>query len=217
MMLVDEEKIPYLVGLDLGQSQDYTAMIMLEQLGAAPGHYHLRLIERFPLMTPYQEIVDSVARMFHSKEFLAHPNALVVDATGVGAPVVESLKRAKLKPVAVTISGGYEVTRGPGRRFVVPKRHLVSTLRLLLDGHRLLIAESLPEAGLLIKELLNFRLKVSDAGHDTYAPWREGEHDDLVLATALAAWYGESQVRKSKPEGADRRPKKRKRLIGELQ
>jgi hypothetical protein len=25
------------------------------------------------------------------------------------------------------------------------------------------------------------------------ADWREGQHDDLVLATALAAWWGESR------------------------
>lgn len=25
-------------------------------------------------------------------------------------------------------------------------------------------------------------------GHDSYEAWREGDHDDLVLAAALAAW-----------------------------
>jgi hypothetical protein len=24
--------------------------------------------------------------------------------------------------------------------------------------------------------------------HDSYEAWREGDHDDLVLATALACW-----------------------------
>jgi hypothetical protein len=27
--------------------------------------------------------------------------------------------------------------------------------------------------------------------HDSYGAWREGAHDDLVLAVAVAAWYGE--------------------------
>ena len=27
--------------------------------------------------------------------------------------------------------------------------------------------------------------------HDSYGAWREKEHDDLVLAVALACWYGE--------------------------
>lgn len=32
--------------------------------------------------------------------------------------------------------------------------------------------------------------------HDSYGndvgPWRENAHDDMVLAVALAAWYGEA-------------------------
>ena len=31
----------------------------------------------------------------------------------------------------------------------------------------------------------------SMAAHDIYGAWREGQHDDLVLATALAVWFGE--------------------------
>ena len=27
--------------------------------------------------------------------------------------------------------------------------------------------------------------------HDSYAAWREQAHDDLVLAVALACWWGE--------------------------
>jgi hypothetical protein len=216
MMLVEEGKAVYLVGLDLGQSQDYTALVIIEQAGSAPAHYRLRFIKRFPLRTSYQEIMDFVIRILKSQEFKVHPSALIVDATGVGAPVVDMFKRAKVRPIAVTITGGFEVTRVSGREYRVPKRDLVSTLRLLFDDGRLEIAEGLPEAKVLVDELLNFRLKVSAAGHDTYEPWREGEHDDLVFATALAAWYGENRIKRSKPEGAKSNPKKRKRLIGEF-
>ena len=48
-----------------------------------------------------------------------------------------------------------------------------------------------PEAALLVQELLNFQVKVTTAGNDTYGVWREGQHDDLVLATAVALWFGE--------------------------
>ena len=27
--------------------------------------------------------------------------------------------------------------------------------------------------------------------HDSYGAWREGQHDDLVLAVALAVWFAE--------------------------
>ena len=41
----------------------------------------------------------------------------------------------------------------------------------------------------LKQELLNFRVKVNvSTAHDSYEAWREGDHDDLVLATGLALW-----------------------------
>jgi len=35
-------------------------------------------------------------------------------------------------------------------------------------------------------------VKITAKAHDIYEPWREGIHDDLVLAVALACWYGQN-------------------------
>jgi hypothetical protein len=44
----------------------------------------------------------------------------------------------------------------------------------------------------LVQELLAFRVKIDPlTAHDSYGTWREGAHDDLVLATAVAAWWAE--------------------------
>ena len=52
------------------------------------------------------------------------------------------------------------------------------------------IAAGLQHAQILKQELLNFRVKVNErTGNEQYEAWRENEHDDLVLATALACWY----------------------------
>lgn len=62
---------------------------------------------------------------------------------------------------------------------------------------RLKIAAGLELASVLTAELENFRSKTSLAGHNSYGAgedWREGHHDDLVLAVALACWYGEVVV-----------------------
>jgi hypothetical protein len=64
-------------------------------------------------------------------------------------------------------------------------------LQTVLQTQRLRIARALPEAELLLKELQNFRVRVTAAANETFGEWREGQHDDLVLATALAAWAGE--------------------------
>jgi hypothetical protein len=51
------------------------------------------------------------------------------------------------------------------------------------------VAEGLDLWPSLKEELLTFRRKISlKAAHDSYEHWRETDHDDLVLATALACW-----------------------------
>ena len=47
---------------------------------------------------------------------------------------------------------------------------------------------------MLVQELLNFRVKIDPlTAHDSYGARCEGQHDDLVLATVVACWYGERQ------------------------
>ena len=44
------------------------------------------------------------------------------------------------------------------------------------------------------KELETFKARVTPAGSEQFlADWRKGQHDDLVLAVALAAWLGEEE------------------------
>ena len=181
----------YLVGLDLGQAQDYTALVIAEQQGTPPqARYHVRHLERFPLGTAYPVIVS------HVQALLQHPtlqrqSTLVVDATGCGRPVVDLLTQAQFDPVAVSIHGGDSVQH-EGRHWRVPKRDLVSVLQVLLQTERLKVAEALPLAQGLVQELLNFRVTIDPrTAHDSYSAWREGQHDDLVLACALACWWGE--------------------------
>jgi len=106
--------------------------------------------------------------------------------------------------------GGYVPLKGTGpycnhhnrrgyrhwRAGQLPGAQAVSGLHLqvLLQAGLLKVAEELPDATVLIQELLNFRVKIDPlTAHDSYGPWREGQHDDLVLATAVACWYGERQ------------------------
>jgi hypothetical protein len=42
-----------------------------------------------------------------------------------------------------------------------------------------------------MRELTTFGGKVTVAAQGASLPWREGPHDDLVLAAAIAAWYGQ--------------------------
>lgn len=148
----------------------------------------LRHLERFPLGTPYPAIVERVAALLSQPPLAGH-TSLVVDATGVGRPVVDMLQQANLKPIAVTITGGGSVVRD-GRDLRVPKRDLAMTVQTLLQSRRLTFAAALPLIDTLTAELQAFEVKINpDTAHDSYLSWRDGMHDDLVLAVSLACWY----------------------------
>jgi hypothetical protein len=53
-------------------------------------------------------------------------------------------------------------------------------------------AEGLALALTLKRELLTLQVKVDPrTAHGSYEHWSEGDHDDLVLETALSCWYRE--------------------------
>ena len=114
---------------------------------------------------------------------------MVIDATGVGRPVVDLFRRTFAWPlVAVTITGGGRVS-WDGQGYPVPKADLVGSVQAAGGTGKLKYSPSLPFASVLDQELLNFRVKVTEAAHASYAVWREGQHDDLVLSVALALWW----------------------------
>jgi hypothetical protein len=173
-----------IVGLDLGQAADFTALAVIERTASG---YTVPALNRTRDL-PYPEVVATVAG------YLALPDMtgarLVIDATGVGRPVLDLFRASGLDPTAVTITGADRAT-GNFRSARVPKRDLVNVVLLALQANTLHIPAELPHAATLGHELAEVRRKISANGHDSYGVWREGEHDDLVLALALALWLAE--------------------------
>jgi hypothetical protein len=196
----------FVVGVDLGQSSDPTAIAVSEHRKCVWDHgtpeerhcglstkfqkpveyMDVRYLQRLPLGMSYPSVVQHVA------DLLARPPlteaALVIDETGVGRAVGDIFIQAGLKPKRVSITAGAEETSNGLDRFHVAKTILISRLDALLHTGVLRFAADLTEAGAMQDELKDFRRKVSDAGRSTYAA-RTGRHDDLVLAVAIAGWW----------------------------
>lgn len=148
----------------------------------------LRHLERLRHVS-YGKIVERIAALLAQPPLSTAAVYLVVDHTGVGRGVLDWLVAAGLSPLGVTITGGSEVHYDPARELVTcPKRDLVVACQAALQNERLRIAPGLEHASTLVDELKNYRVKISAAGHDSYDA-REGAHDDLVLAVALAVWW----------------------------
>ncbi|MGJ5814382.1 hypothetical protein [Paludibaculum fermentans] len=200
-------------GLDLGQRRDPSALAILQRIHEPTGerdpftmeqqwklYFRLRHAERFHLGTPYLTIVDRVRELLRDGDGalragwpfapgqLTDPDkTLVVDASGLGAPVVELFQRAKLHSslIALTITGsGSPHNNGAyqGSGYTVPRRDLVTNLRLFLERGILRIPTHMHAFDDIREELLNLQ---DEAGHN---------RDDMAIALALAAWWASRNV-----------------------
>jgi hypothetical protein len=140
-------------------------------------------LERVPLGTTYPAIVNHVGRLIAR---LPADTELVIDYTGVGRPVYDLFRYGSIYPTGVLItSGAAEITVGGVVH--APKIALISRVQAMLHEGRLKIQKDLPEAKTLIGELMDFRVQYTAGGHLTFNA-REGRHDDLVLALAIACY-----------------------------
>jgi hypothetical protein len=114
---------------------------------------------------------------------------LVVDASGVGRPVVELFRKAgigcTLAPVTITASGAPRLEIS-GEEFV-SRRDLITNLRILLEKRLLKIPARIHDRQALLKEFVQLQDRSGS------------NHDDLVMATALACWRATRRVNLASP------------------
>jgi len=110
------------------------------------------------------------------------------------------LQKQELSPTGITITSGNTVNSDGHGGYMVPKRDLISNVQVLLQTDRLKLAKEMPDVDRLVEELLHFQVKITMSGNDTYEAWRHGSHDDMVLALALACWYGEEHCYRAPPQ-----------------
>lgn len=213
----------YIIGIDIGQQVDPTAVAVVEKIvEEAKGNemrkaqwfvdceYHVVALERLPLGLPYPEQVRYLVGLTEELREKAPARVvdgvdrgsrcaiqLVVDSTGVGKPVVDSLKEELARVgllglvAEVVFTSGLDVSR-KGGRFTVPKGDLICTLDLALQQRRVKVA-GLDLAPTLFEELANLKRTLNErTGRDSYGNLHEGTHDDLAMALCVALWWGEA-------------------------
>lgn len=210
----------FTVGLDLGQSRDFSALVVAERVHVivppsedippldaytygdrdVVDEYHVRFVQTWKLGTPYDVVVDDVAELMQTPAFRRRA-VLCFDATGVGGAVSDLLSAAYRQgrlgdhwPKRFNLVAGFSSralekggrSAGGGS---VHKGDLVARLVRLHETGRIVVPPGLPGAEDLVKQLRAFKLKQNArTGNVTYEAARESDHDDLVIALALAVW-----------------------------
>lgn len=149
-------------GLDLAKTQDYTVLVVLD---ARLRVVHVDRFHRVDWSIQVQRVREASER---------HGGcSVLVDSTGAGEPVLESLLAGDVPAV------GYHLSNRS-------KNDLINNLALALERREI----TLPRPDLcpeLVDELESFQYSVTDSGNvKTEAP--PGYHDDCVIALALAVW-----------------------------
>jgi len=208
----------FIAGLDVGQMNDPSALTVLERdmrlvHGQLEPYFFCGYLDRLPLQTPY----PIMGRMVREKlERFGEKCLLVIDATGVGRAVVDEFRQAwtyydevsqamlprRDKPtiVALTIVHAERPIIKQWDDIHVSKLDLVMTLMLVMERHRLDVAKGLEQFPHLIREAQEFQWKKTTREmDDPYSQWRQGKQDDMLLAVAIAVWWGERYAPRTAP------------------
>jgi hypothetical protein len=193
----------FLIGLSVRQGAP-CGIAILERFEPSPSpgqrrlvSYVCRYLRRWlPPDTAYPVLLAELAVMLSGP--LAN-SELIVEAGASIKPVVAMLRKHGLPtwvhPVEVKVSAedGYVVDA-----WKVGKGSLIETTRQVLQEQRMSFDEQMPvevmattpSVRTVYQALLTYPFDRAPAANEAFAA-REGEYDDLVLAVALACWFGE--------------------------
>lgn len=201
---------PVMVGIDIGQKVDPTAIAVLEieerreEEATREEEYHLvRFLERLPLGTSYPRIAARLAEITANLGTRASEQAgqavrvrptIWLDATGVGQPVVDLLKEAGVATTPIYFTHGDRFVKTDTGAITLGKALLVSQLQVVLQTGRILLPKT-EEAQTLARELQDYEIRVDEDANDKYGAFKVGTHDDLVTALGLAVVAGQKRRR----------------------
>jgi hypothetical protein len=222
----------------LSEQEDLNGIQRLASSGsfAQPGkeadnEFDLRIgyVSRWRRGSAYPVIVSETAALLRRLRAVRETRAaFVVDAGGVGGPVVDLFKdeRDIPAPIAITITGGQRPRQASATEWTVPKSDLIASTVRMLETGRLQWSKRLPHVELLEHELRSFQMKYSKAGNAMFEAESQ-RHDDIVIAVSLACWFAIQQkpvpdaslfkcggVPAYRTFGYDQRPRSLREILG---
>lgn len=101
------------------------------------------------------------------------------------------------KIIPLFVTAGNRPTFDERSSWCVPSQELAATVQVFLQWRRLQVSRTLPQTATLVRETTAFQLKTTASRKEKLDAWRQGRHDDLVLAAAVEPWLGENAMRRT--------------------
>ena len=151
----------YVMGVDLAKVKDWTVIRVYDRDGN-----NLVYSDRFQTLEwPFQKMKIAAVAKHYNKA------TVILDATGLGDPIADDLIRVQVNVVPFKIS---EPT----------KKDIIEKLSIWIEQRKIRL---LPSKYSLF-EYENYSYKLGPTGKVIYGA-RQGFHDDVVMADALAVWH----------------------------
>jgi hypothetical protein len=181
----------YVVSLDPAKLSDYAAIAVGNLNGSK---LNLEFLERHQGL-PYPALVDRIqvilGKLGKPKNTdifqLANHCPFILDASGLGQVLRDDFLAIGIKPIPVVFTAGEKTTMNKDC-IRLGKLELIGVLLNAMEFKKIQINPALPNANLLFREAANFRGRLTSTGYMKMEA-TEGEHDDLIIAVAMLAWY----------------------------
>jgi hypothetical protein len=181
-LMIDDEGLP--VRTDRGDSVYFWQILGLR---------------RWPLKTPYSEVVKHLVRTVRRPD-IPYNIRVSVDMSGVGTSVFEQVRSAlsplKVENYGISVTTGQSWSWNPkvSKCFNVSKVEITSALADALGSERVVICpcadgSPMPNGDVLDRELRAFKIKTTKSGYQSAEAFNS-DHDDCVMSISMNLWLG---------------------------
>jgi hypothetical protein len=198
----------FILAADIGGTGSDPSALLLLQSERVPyldenNNWQLRPVKRTVVWADIAQIalqadfVAHVCKMLTALQGKVYPSPIYVchDATGMGAPVGEMLRAAKVRSTGIITTSGAAVTldrkTGTAR---VAKSTMMEQVAIDVNNGSLQFAEDLPLLDELFEHVTSMTIKQTAAGNTVYESSAKGHHSDLMSALALALMCDREEI-----------------------
>ena len=189
------------IGVELGQRTRPSALCVADaerrwnpESREKETHFVIRHLERLVAGTSYpevgrrlEEVAKGALRHDTGEESLDQDGTALVyaNATGLGEPIMQILRREELELVAVYFNHGDRRFKESESEVRLGKAYLVARLKALFQTAQIHLPRT-REAMELARDLQDYEVHVTEDANERYGSFPVGRHDDLITALGLS-------------------------------
>ncbi len=175
----------HIVSLSLGTVAEPSALAVVKPRPERETHFDVVWLERFPAGRPIPAMVNRVMEIIEDTRKV-RDYTLLLDISSVGRAPLRVFEARGIFAGAIDLTNAESESYTNGVRRV-PLRDVIGAAQVVLQTARLKVASGLDLAETLVADLIGFDPKPVARDMDL----RGGRNADLVLALAVAVWWGD--------------------------